>query len=78
MVCNTHDVCRLFMQISRLPVIAGTDINSTVKRTISACLGHQVQLKLNWLGKDGWRCAEGQKRIAFCPTKICEAITSKL
>ncbi|KAI0212650.1 hypothetical protein LSAT2_002419 [Lamellibrachia satsuma] len=34
-----------------------------------------VQLKLNWLGKDGWRCAEGQERTAFCPTKMCEAIT---
>ena len=53
MACNTHDVCTLFMQISRLAVIGGTDIKSRVKRTISACLGHQVQLKVNWLGKVG-------------------------
>ena len=56
----------------------GNRHKSTVKRTISACLEHQVQLKLNGLGKVGWRCAEGQERTAFCPTKMCEAITSKL
>ncbi|KAI0242002.1 Isopentenyl-diphosphate Delta-isomerase 1 [Lamellibrachia satsuma] len=36
-----------------------------------------VPLKLNWLGKVGWRCAEGQERTAFCPTKLCEAIRNQ-